>query len=116
MRENAYIILAALCIIALMVIIGIVDSKPPVVDATAKMVDCDPAFFADKYIRIKTSHMEIGSNDKELVYRKHTKAPVSLICHMRNPITTIPAFIRGKTVAKQNDTDTTIVTDCVPVD
>lgn len=88
----------------------IVSGKPPVI-ATPRLLDCDPAFFAGKEVRVKTTGCEIiGST---LAYRKTSDSPpcVVLVFRSGRAPDPVPEFVTGL-VGKRGANGTTYVTDC----
>lgn len=94
-RDNLLILAITVVFTGAFIWLSAVKQDPKPTDATPRLIDCDPDFYAGKRVRVKTEGCQ-RIIDNEWGYRKQTDQPHVVVLRFAGPTgQSLPEYVTG---------------------
>jgi hypothetical protein len=115
MRDNLSV--GVFAVLFTFLVVGLASWAQPRVKVvprvTCPILDCDPDFFKDSEVAVKTDGMQPGDAPNELVYRKRADHPPVVVCRFKGPVPEkLPAYLVGLCLGRRGLA--VLLVDCRP--
>lgn len=113
-RDAALFTMAVFLFLTLIVgLASVIDSQqtPKPIEVTPRLLDCDPDFYSQQNVRLKTEGFEPGEQANELRFRRRDDQPYVVILRFKEKVPDkLPKFVTGTCHGRVNGM--VFVVDC----